>query len=103
NAAAGGSAIWMHGEASSVRVYSSLVVGNGCIEGAPGCAPIFTMGGSLRFEHSTFADNGGGPALIFGDGEQGALVTDIRGHSSLVSGKDRLFDFFGALPTVHYD
>lgn len=103
NAAAGGSAIWMHGEGSSVRLYSSLVVGNGCIEGAPGCAPIFTMGGSLRFEHSTFADNDGGAALIFGDGEQGAFVTDILGLSSLVSGKDRIFDFFGALPTVRYD
>lgn len=103
NAAAGGSAVFMHGDASSVRLYSSLVVGHACIAGAPGCAPIFTMGGELRFEHSTFADNEGGPSLIYGDGEQGALLTSIRGASSLVSGKDRIFDFFGALPTVHYD
>lgn len=103
NSAAGGSAIWMHGDASSVRLYSSLVVRNACSAGAPGCAPIFTMGGSLRFEHSTFADNEGGASLIYGDGEQGALVTNILGYSSLVAGKERIFDFFGALPTVHYD
>lgn len=103
NSAAGGSAIWMHGESSSVRMYSSLVAGNACSAGAPGCAPIFTMGGSLRFEHSTFADNEGGASLIYGDGEAGAFTTNILGSSSLVSGKDRIFDFFGALPTVHYD
>jgi len=103
NAAAGGSAIWMHGDASTVRLYTSLVVGNDCVAGAAGCATIFTMGGSLRFEHSTFADNDGGPSLIFGDGAAGAVLTSILGQSSLVSGKERIFDFFGALPTVHYD
>jgi hypothetical protein len=103
NAAGGGSAIWLHGDASSLRIYASLVEGNTCIEGAPGCATIYTSGGSLRFEHSTFADNGGSASLIWGDGAQGAIITDIQGYSSLVSGKVKIFDFLGALPTVHYD
>jgi len=103
NASAGGSAFWLYGDASQLRIYASLVVGNGCVEGAPGCPAIYTSGGSLRFEHTTFADNGGASSLIWGDGVQGAIVTDIKGYSSLVSGKAKIFDFLGAVPTVSYD
>ncbi|HEU4665437.1 MAG TPA: hypothetical protein VFS55_15510 [Dokdonella sp.] len=103
NTAAGGSALWLYGDSSQVRIYSSLVVGNACVDGAPGCATIYTSGGSLRFEHTTFADNGGADSLIWGDGEQDAIITDIKGYSSLVSGKPKIFDFLGAVPTVSYD
>ncbi|NCT68591.1 MAG: hypothetical protein GXC76_13270 [Rhodanobacteraceae bacterium] len=103
NTAAGGSAFWMYGDASQVRILSSLVVRNSCLDSAPSCATIYTAGGALRFEHSTFADNGGGNALIWGDGFQYAIVTDIKGYSSLVAGKPKIFDFFGAVPTVRYD
>jgi hypothetical protein len=104
NVAAAGAAFHMHGDASRMRLYASLVVGNACAEDAPAeCAPIQTFGGALRFEHSTFADNGGGEALIWGDGVEHAVVTDIQGYSSLIAGKEKIFGFIGAIPTVHYD
>ncbi|TCO41678.1 hypothetical protein EV148_10228 [Dokdonella fugitiva] len=103
NASASGSAFWLYGDASQLRIYSSLVVGNGCIQGASGCPTIYTSGGSLRFEHTTFADNASANTLIWGDGAQGAIVTDIKGYSSLVSGHAKIFDFLAAFPTVAYD
>lgn len=103
NSAAGGSAFWLFGDTSHLKLYSSLVVRNACLDSAPNCATIYTSGGTLRFEHSTFADNGGSAVLIWGDGAANAFVTDIQGYSSLVAGKSKIFDFGAAAPTVHYD
>jgi hypothetical protein len=104
NAAAAGAAFHLYGDASSLRLYADLIVGNACADGAPAdCAPIQTFGGTLRFEHTTFADNGGGDALIWGDGVEHAILTDIQGYSSLIAGKAKIFGFLGAVPTVRYD
>lgn len=103
NVSADGTAFSMHGDASELRILGSLVAGNRCFDSAPGCPTIYTSGGKLRFEHSTFAGNPGGSALIWGDGALGAITTGIEGYSSLVAGKEKIFDFLGAIPTVHYD
>lgn len=103
NVAAGGTAFWVHGDDSQLRILGALVVGNRCFDSAPGCPTVYTSGGKLRFEHSTFADNPGSDSLIWGDGASNAIMTDIQGYSSLVSGKQKIFDFLGAIPTVKYD
>lgn len=103
NSADAGTAFALHGEPSRLSINGSLVVRNPCTEAAPGCAAIVTTGGFLAFEHTTFADNADSDSLVYGEGDEGALITHIQGQSSLVAGKDWLFAFDAALPTVHYD
>ncbi|MBO9663541.1 hypothetical protein [Dokdonella sp.] len=102
NGAADGPAFWLD-QGSSLRLYASLVVGNDCAESAPDCPTIYTIGSTLRFEHSTFADNAGSDALVLSDDPEGIIASDIQGYSSLVAGKSRLFDFLGPVPAVRYD
>jgi len=103
NSADAGAAFALHGEPSQLRIDASLVVRNACAAATPGCDAIVTTGGLVSFEHVTFADNADSDSLVRDDSVEGSPPARIEGRSSLVAGKDRLFAFDAAVPSVHYD
>lgn len=103
NRAARGSALSIADEASTLRGLGLLVVQNRCDDAEPQCDTIGMSAGTARFQYATFADNGGRPLLLFGDGVPGNSITTVSMDSSLVSGKATIFGTNGAAPLFAAD
>lgn len=92
------------GDASALSVVNSLVADNACAASNPSCAVLKTVGGKLRFAHTTFARNGNeSGALIALDASPsvgGGSVVDARIHSSLVADREKIYVVARTTPPI---